>query len=651
MKMNFIGSLCLILLVSACGGGGGGGGDKTATSVRSTTNTSTSSSSIATTTLTANAGADITVNEGETVNLDPSAVVVNPSSFTNNAAKLEITGASTNVSDVVKITWTRETGTAPSALTLIGGTYTGKFSFIAPDTGTADSIQIVYQLVLTNAAGQTASDSITITVNRVNTTPIAAAGDDQNIESDSVVTLTATASNDSDGTISTYAWTQTSGDSIVLMDADKAIATFTAPTVLASTEYEFQVTVTDNNGATATDKIIVVVTPIDAPIVNIYFPTPVGVYKESTISAFGSAEAVNANLLKVEVSTGTDFTEATLSDGKWRLDNIAVPATDTFEIIVKVTDSLGKISIKKSSLKKSGAQGSGQSWTKIIALGIDNENQRVLAFASGTLLSHIRVFPIALLSGNRGVDVSNFGNATQGVQTYVIAQAHYDALAHSFYYTLNPVDMTLKVQLNEINVSTGQRKIISENSQTLMSPPASSFISPVGLTSNQQGQVFIADNGSGKVIRVELSNGVRTVIGSASGAIDVAMDPSQTNSLFLLPYAANSFVSKVLLDVNPVTSSIVTDSDISTQGPVITRSEQIEVDTSLNKLFLVDESNQLFEADITTGTRTKIESVSVAGKGYDHERHLFYYNDKTKNAIWVLDPVSKHKVMLSGSVD
>src|SRR5690606_11767686 len=100
---------------------------------------------------------------------------------------------------------------------------------------------------------------------------------------------------------------------------------------------------------------------------------------------------------------------------------------------------------------------------------------------------------------------------------------------------------SLKLQVNEINCATGQRKIISENSQLPISTTVSDLKNPIGITSNQQGQLFVADNG-GKIIRVEVSTGVRTVVGSVSGAMDVAMDPTQSNSLFLLPYADNSFV-------------------------------------------------------------------------------------------------------------
>lgn len=335
------------------------------------------------------------------------------------------------------------------------------------------------------------------------------------------------------------------------------------------------------------------------------------------------------------------------------MDNIAVPTTDTFEVVVKVTDSLGKISTKKSMLKKSGSQGAGQPWTKIIALGIDNKKQRVFVFAKGTnlILNDVRVFPIALSSGNRGSDLSNFFQSNQGVQSSAIAQACYDKNAASFFYTLNPADASINVQVNQVSVINGQRKVITENAQSLISPPPLSFVNPIGIACNQQGQLFVADNSADAIIQLDSSSGVRKEITKLDAAIGLAIDPGHSNKLFAVAWSNLTRVVSASLDVNPVSLTTITDSINSIQGPGIGSTEFIEADVSLNKLLLVDSANQLFEVDITAGLRTKIDSVSVAGKGYDHERHLFYYNEKTKNAIWVLDPVSKHKVMISGSSD
>lgn len=645
MKSKFTALIFVISLLSACGGGGGGGGGG------NTTPTNSSSSSTAAVTLAANAGADITVNEGERVNLNPNAIVVNPTGFKAGSGKLEITGSSTKASDIVKLVWTQKEGAATGFSTT--DTTSGKFFFTAADTGTADSVQIIYELTLTNAAGQSAADSITITINRVNEAPVANAGSDQSAESETQISLSGTTSTDPDGSIKSYAWSQVSGDSITLTDADKATATFTAPSVNEAKTYEFELTVTDNNDVAAKDKILVTITPKDAPLVDIYFPTPVGVYKETTISAFGSAEAVVGNLSKIEVGTGGEFTEVAFNEnGEWRLDNLVVPETDTFEIIVKVTDSLGKISVKKSRLKKSGEQGAGKTWTKVYAIGADSESNRLFVFAkTGTLPAGIRVHAIDLNTGIRADEVSNFSVSSQGVSSTAIGGARYNPATKTFYASISP--SIGDKQIIGINVISGQRTVISDTNNG----SGVSFTNPTGIAFNNQGQLFVADNG-GKIIRVEPTTGTRTEIANTSTqiysvnfAVDAVLDPTMQNNLFVLPKLTNSAVLKLSLDVNPVSSALITNSATTSQGPAINLAEQMEIDKTLDKLFLVAGDRQLFEANITNGTRSLITGVTANGMGYDHSRHLLFFNDNGKNAIWVLDPISKHKVMISGSVD
>ena len=89
-----------------------------------------------------------------------------------------------------------------------------------------------------------------------NIPPVVNAGVDQSVTEGVSVTLSATAS-DPDGTIVSYQWVQTSGPSVTLSGSDTAQASFTAPQVTAATPLAFTITVTDNEGATATDSITV----------------------------------------------------------------------------------------------------------------------------------------------------------------------------------------------------------------------------------------------------------------------------------------------------------------------------------------------------------------------------------------------------------
>jgi hypothetical protein len=117
-----------------------------------------------------------------------------------------------------------------------------------------------------NGAGYTLDSvgSTTLTVEDVNQEPVADAGTDQTVSAGDTVTLDASGSNDPDGSIASYSWTQTTGSSISLSDASAAQPTFTAPSVSAATTLEFEVEVTDDDGATDTDTVSVTVQPPDA---------------------------------------------------------------------------------------------------------------------------------------------------------------------------------------------------------------------------------------------------------------------------------------------------------------------------------------------------------------------------------------------------
>lgn len=92
----------------------------------------------------------------------------------------------------------------------------------------------------------------------VNVAPIVEAGSDLTVGEQTKVDLIGSAS-DSDGTISTYNWTQTSGIAVKLSGTDTAETSFDAPAASKQNILTFQLTATDNNGAATTDTVNVTV--------------------------------------------------------------------------------------------------------------------------------------------------------------------------------------------------------------------------------------------------------------------------------------------------------------------------------------------------------------------------------------------------------
>ena len=94
---------------------------------------------------------------------------------------------------------------------------------------------------------------------------MANAGLDLSTSAGIAVTLNGTGSNDPDGTIASYAWTQTAGDTVSLAFGHTSTPSFTAPSTASPQTLTFQLTVTDDDGATGTDSVNVFVAAMVAP--------------------------------------------------------------------------------------------------------------------------------------------------------------------------------------------------------------------------------------------------------------------------------------------------------------------------------------------------------------------------------------------------
>ena len=177
----------------------------------------------------------------------------------------------------------------------------------------------------------------------VNLPPIVDAGDNQSIDesiNESInVKLTGNAT-DSDGTIASYAWTQTSGTSVSLSSPDTAVASFIAPEVTADETLVFQFLVTDDAGATATDTVNVNINNI--PTATIFpnggsFNSRVGILLSSD-----EADAVLYYTLDGSTPTiaSTQYTDPILLSQSATLKTMAVKNVDSTKIVVSADFSL-----------------------------------------------------------------------------------------------------------------------------------------------------------------------------------------------------------------------------------------------------------------------------------------------------------------------
>ena len=97
--------------------------------------------------------------------------------------------------------------------------------------------------------------------------PIARAGADQTVASGDGVTLDGSASTGGGSSIKSYAWTQTAGPTVTLMNAASAKATFVAPNVASNTGLTFKLTVVNGGGRADSSNTVVTVQPPPAAAV------------------------------------------------------------------------------------------------------------------------------------------------------------------------------------------------------------------------------------------------------------------------------------------------------------------------------------------------------------------------------------------------
>jgi dienelactone hydrolase len=184
-------------------------------------------------------------NKAPTANAGPNQTIILPT----NSVSLTGSGADPD-GNIVAYLWNQQSGPT-------GGTITSPSSAITTVTGLVQG-DYVFRLTVTDNKGASASSNITVTVNAaVNKAPAANAGPDQTITLPvNLVTLNGSG-NDADGSISLYEWTKLSGPSDVNF-SNTSIANTTVSGLIAGV-YTLQLTVTDNQGATATDTIIITV--------------------------------------------------------------------------------------------------------------------------------------------------------------------------------------------------------------------------------------------------------------------------------------------------------------------------------------------------------------------------------------------------------
>ena len=267
----------------------------------------------------ANAGPDQTVPEGTSpVTLDGSA-------------------SSDAVGSIVSYAWTQTGGT----VVVLSGADTTMPTFMAPLV-TAAGETLTFELTVTDDSGQSGADTVDVVIQNTNQLPTANAGPDQMVSEGANVNLDGSASADSDGTIATYAWTQTAGPTVTITGANTATPSFTAPLVASPTTLTFQLTVTDNDGGQGSDAVDILITTFNAPpIANAGADQSVD--DESVVILDGSASTDPDGAIAGYAWVQTAGTNVTLNNANTAMPSFTAPnvigASEVFTFQLTVTDN------------------------------------------------------------------------------------------------------------------------------------------------------------------------------------------------------------------------------------------------------------------------------------------------------------------------
>jgi hypothetical protein len=258
------------------------------------------------------------------------------SSVANSATtQLQATIAPANATNPL-VTWS----SSNTALATVDSD--GKVTAAASGTGNVT-------ITATTADGSfTNTLDVTVTGGVANTAPTANAGADQNVSATAnPVTLDGSASSDSDGTVASYAWTQTAGTTVALSDATAAQPTFDASVANDAGEtLTFSLVVTDDDSAASTadtvDIIVAAVADVTAPAIT--------THPAITIT---TAESVHNN------GTGLDSlvsdTVTADADIEWRIANMAaIDAAVGANVVTIAMDSDSGTFKKGSNAARSG---------------------------------------------------------------------------------------------------------------------------------------------------------------------------------------------------------------------------------------------------------------------------------------------------------
>jgi predicted secreted protein len=253
--------------------------------------------------------------------------------------------------DAVTFQWTQKSG--PTTLALNNADASHAF-FLAPEVGQEGAVY-TFEFKVTDVHGVFSTDGMQVSVQFVNTGPIADAGSDRTVSEGDVVVLDG-GGFDSDGDQLTYKWGVVSGPTTINFEDDTDPKTsFIAPEIGDDEAvFTLRLTVTDQNAASATDLMTLTVLPSNSPPLVDLGPNRMGVSGETVfLSAEVSdpdGDALFYDWSQIQGPVSVDIQDDDSPDASFEAPEITEEGA-LFVFRLTVTDEFGLSTVKEVEVR------------------------------------------------------------------------------------------------------------------------------------------------------------------------------------------------------------------------------------------------------------------------------------------------------------
>jgi DNA-binding beta-propeller fold protein YncE len=362
-----------------------------------------------------------------------------------------------------------------------------------------------------------------------------------------------------------------------------------------------------------------------APVVDVFFPTPVSLTTGSQVTVTGSAsDATDISLLTV------NGVNATTSDDFATWQAVIPVGSGDNSVTVEAGDSLGNFDPDATQLTITGMPSLLDNPDRIAldetgagtrALVVDNKSIYAIELATGmaSLFADATTGNNPILSTPRGIAIDDSGNRA------LVTDSDLDALL-------------------AIDLSSGNQTVVSDN--TVVSDVDFGF--PRGVVLDASGDnALVIDSGSRALISVNLTSGVRTKIADSAGGvgpsflipIDLALDSA--NNRVLVTDTLNSD-QIMAIDLATGVRSEFSGPAVGT-GPALSGALRIAMDSGNNRALVADTVlKQVVAINLSNGNRTPLSDENDNGPLLSAPRGLLV--DASNERAFVSD-FTRHTVL------